>query len=120
LTVARNHLNEQGIDTLHFKSSKTDLPSALPDQARFTVEQIQCRTAFNSLQTFPPRRFFTTPTDMRADGYVTTTKPVYVLDVKTEDVRFVFQGRKNRRIQRPRRKEALDTFFSIDEGQAPG
>ena len=64
----------------------------------------------------PTEEIFTTPDRMRADGYVTTTKPVNVLDVKTEEVRFVFKEGEIVEYSAREGKEALDTFFSIDEG----
>jgi len=112
----RTYLNEQGIDSLHFKSSKTDLTIGFTDQARFTGGADVMPDGLQFFANLPTEEIFTTPDRMRADGYVTTTKPVSVLDVKTEEVRLVFKDGKVDDYSAREGKEAMDTFFSIDEG----
>ncbi len=112
----RNFLNELGIDTLHFKSSKTDLVIGLSDQARFTGGADYMPDGREFFANLPTEEIFTTPDRLRAEGYVTTTKPVNVLDVKTEEVRLTFKDGKVVDYRAREGKEAMDTFFSIDEG----
>lgn len=112
----RGHLNGLGIDTLHFSSSKTDLKIGFTDQARFTGGAENTTEGLQFFANLPTEEIFTTPDRMRCEGYVTTTKPVNVLDVKTEEVRFVFKDGKVADYSAREGKEALDAFFSIDEG----
>jgi len=112
----RGYLNEQGIEELHFKSSKTDLTIGFTNQARFTGGAESMQDGLQFFANLPTEEIFTTPDRMRAQGYVTTTKPVTVLDVKTEEVRFVFEEGKVVDYSAKEGKEALDSFFSIDEG----
>ncbi len=116
LAKRRAYLNSLGIDTLHFVSSKTDFTVGLTEAARFTGGSETVPEGFEFFANLPTEEIFTTPDRLRAEGYVTTTRPVSVLNTDTKEVRFIFHEGKVVDYDAAEGKEALDRFFSIDEG----
>lgn len=110
------YLNSLGIDSIHFKSSKTNLIIGLRSEARFIGGGETLPDGRPFFPNLPTEEIFTTPDRLRAEGYVTTTKPVSVLDNPTEEVRLTFAGGKVVEYSARVGKEAMDAFFSIDEG----
>ncbi|MDD3929876.1 MAG: aminopeptidase [Sphaerochaeta sp.] len=110
------YLNNLGIDSIHFKSSKTDLVLGLRSEARFIGGGETLPDGRPFFPNLPTEEIFTTPDRLRAEGYVTTTKPVSVLDNTTEEVRLTFKDGKVVDHTARVGKEAMDAFFSIDEG----
>lgn len=117
-TLRRRHeyLNSLGIDTLHFKSAVTDLRIGMNRTSRFVggVEQLPDGRPF--FANLPTEEIFTTPDWRRTEGYVTTTRPVSVLDTPTEAVRLTFKEGRVVDYCAAVGQEAMDRFFSIDEG----
>ncbi len=116
LLKRRNRLNEMHIDSLHFKSPVTDFTIGFTEHARFLggSESLPDGTPF--FPNLPTEEIFTTPDRMRANGYITTTRPVSVLNSRTEEVRLVFKDGEVVDYSAKVGKEVLDAFFAIDEG----
>lgn len=116
LKKRQEYLNSLHIDTLHFRSSVTDLTIGFTQKARFEggSAQLTEQTAF--FPNLPTEEIFTTPDRMRCDGYVTTTKPVSVQEMTTEEVQLVFSKGEVVDYSAKKGKEALDLYFSVDEG----
>lgn len=117
LRKRQEYLNGLGIDALHYQSSKSDLMIGFTERARFTGGSETLPDGREFFANLPPtEEIFTTPDNLRAAGYITTTKPVEVLNTTTEEVRFVFKDGKVVEYQAKKGEEALDRFFAIDEG----
>lgn len=116
LKKRRDRLDEMHIDSLHFKSPVTDFTIGFTEQARFLggSETLPDGTPF--FPNLPTEEIFTTSDRMRANGYITTTRPVSVLNSRTEEVRLVFKDGEVVDYSAKVGKEVLDAFFSIDEG----
>jgi len=116
LKARQERLNDMHIDSLHFKSTVTDFSIGSPEQARFLggSETLPDGTPFYA--NLPTEEIFTTPDRMRANGYITTTRPVTVLNSRTEEVRLVFKDGEVVDYSAKVGKEILETFFAIDEG----
>jgi aminopeptidase len=116
LNRRQNLLNEKGIDRLHFKSPVTDLTIGLNSTSRFVGGAENLPDGRPFFANLPTEEIFTTPDWRRTEGYVTTTRPVSVLDTPTEEVRLTFS--EGRVVDYSARvgEEALDRFFAIDEG----
>jgi aminopeptidase len=112
----RDFLNDLHIDRLHFLSSKTDLTIGFTERSRFTGGAALLPEGIRFFPNLPTEEIFTTPDRLRAQGYVTTTKPVNVMENVTEEVRFTFENGKVVDYTAKTGKEALDAFFSVDEG----
>ncbi len=116
LRKRQEYLNALGIDHLHYESSKSDLVIGFTDKARFTGGSEELPDGRQFFANLPTEEIFTTPDNVRAEGYITTTKPVDVLNTTTEEVRFVFKNGEVVEYEAKKGKDALDKFFSIDEG----
>ena len=116
LKVRQERLNSMHIDSLHFKSPVTDFTIGFTDQARFLggSETLPDGTPF--FANLPTEEIFTTPDRMRANGYITTTRPVTVLNSRTEEVRLVFKDGMVVDYSAKVGKKIMDAFFAIDEG----
>lgn len=116
LKTRQERLNDMHIDSLHYKSPVTDFTIGFTEQARFLggSEMLPDGTPF--FPNIPTEEIFTTPDRLRANGYITTTKPVTVLNSRTEEVRLVFNDGKVVDYTAKVGKEVLDSFFAIDEG----
>ncbi|MDY0289995.1 MAG: aminopeptidase [Sphaerochaeta sp.] len=116
LKKRRDRLDAMHIESLHFKSPVTDFTIGFTEQARFLggSETLPDGTPF--FPNLPTEEIFTTPDRMRANGYITTTRPVSVLNSRTEEVRLVFKDGKVVEYSAKVGKEILDAFFAIDEG----
>jgi aminopeptidase len=110
------HLNSLGIDTLHFKSAVTDLKIGMNRTSRFVGGAENLGDGRPFFANLPTEEIFSTPDWRRTEGYVTTTRPVSVLDTPTERVRLVFKEGKVVDYSAEVGEEAMDRFFSVDEG----
>ena len=116
LQARQNRLNNMYIDSLHFKSPVTDFTIGFTEQARFLggSETLPDGTSF--FANLPTEEIFTTPDRMRANGYITTTRPVTLLNSRTEEVRLVFKDGEVVDHSAKVGKEIMDAFFAIDAG----
>ena len=109
-------LNDMKLDTLHFKSSATDLtiglnrislwaggPAPLPDGSLF----------FPNL---PTEEVFTTPDYSRCEGTVRVTKALKVLETMVRGAWFVFEKGRVVDFGADQGKDLLDKFLNMDEG----
>lgn len=116
LKKRQTYLNSLGIESLHFKSSKADLTIGLTEQAKFVGGAEHLPDGTRYFPNIPTEEIFTTPDFRRAEGYITTTKPVEVLGTTTEEVRFVFKDGKVIEHSAKKGNDAMERFFAIDEG----
>ncbi len=116
LKERRERLNDMHIDSLHFKSPITDLTIGFTEHSRFLggSETLPDGTPF--FPNLPTEEIFTTPDRMRANGYITTTRPVMVLNSRTEEIRLVFKDGEVVEYSAKKGQETMDSFFAIDEG----
>ncbi len=112
----RERLDAMHIDSLHFKSPVTDFTIGFTEQARFLGGGGTLPDGSEFFPNLPTEEIFTTPDRMRANGYITTTRPVSVLNSRTEEVRLVFKDGKVTDYSAKVGKLVMDAFFAIDEG----
>ena len=116
LKQRQHHLNDLGIDSLHFKSPVTDLTIGMNRTSRFVGGSEKLPDGRPFFANLPTEEIFSTPDWRRTEGYVTTTRPVSVLDTPTEGVRLVFTEGKVSDYSAQVGEEAMDRFFQVDEG----
>ncbi len=116
LKERRDRLNDMHIDSLHFKSPITDFTIGFTEQSRFLGGSGTLPDGTPFFPNLPTEEIFTTPDRMRANGYITTTRPVTVLNSRTEEVRLVFKDGKVVEYSAKTGQEIMDSFFAIDEG----
>lgn len=116
LQARQERLNSLHIDTLHYKSPVTDFTIGFTEHARFLGGSETLPDGNPFFANLPTEEIFTTPDRMRASGYITTTRPVTVLNSRTEEVRLVFEHGRVVDYSAKVGKDVMDAFFSIDEG----
>ena len=109
-------INNLDFKALHFKSPVTDLTIGFRAEARFVGGSEELPSGNRFFANLPTEEIFSTPDRLVAEGYVTTTRPVSVLNTPTEEVRFVFKEGKVVDYSAKVGQDALDRFFEIDEG----
>src|SRR3954471_1940139 len=110
-------LTERGFDGLHYEGPGTDLtvgllPGALWQAARFeTVEGIV------HMPNLPTEEVFTTPDPARADGHVSSTKPLVLIDgTVVRNLRVAFEGGRAVRVDADSAQDVMRTIVDRDEG----
>jgi len=119
LITAADRLTERGFDALHYEGPGTDLtigllPGALWQAARFeTVEGIV------HMPNLPTEEVFSTPDPTRADGHVTASKPLVLIDgtvVRNLHVRF--EGGRAVQVDADSAQDVMRTIVQRDDGAA--
>ena len=111
-----NTLNQFKIKQLHFKSSKTDLTIGLAAVSRWKGGGDTLPRGANFMANIPTEEVFTTPNRFDVNGYVTTTRPVSVMESRVEDLKLTFKGGKVVDFKAAVGNSIMESFFSIDEG----
>jgi aminopeptidase len=109
-------LNELQIDYLHFTSSQTDLTVAFTAEHRWTGGSDPLPNGSRFLANIPTEEVFTTPDRLSTEGYVSTTRPVSVMDSLVEDVRLEFSGGKVVSCHARVGQDIMESFLDTDEG----
>ena len=109
-------LNALAVDSLHFKSPVTDFTIGFHKQHRWLGGSELLPDGRKFFPNIPTEEIFTVPDMFRAEGYITSTRPVRVMDEPTEEVRFEFKN--GLVVNHTARKGAdvLGRYFAIDEG----
>jgi aminopeptidase len=85
-------LTERRFDALHFEGPGTDLSVGLLPTSRFVSGGIETAFGVAHRPNLPSEEVFTTPDPMRADGHVTSTKPLDVGGTVVKGLRVRFEG----------------------------
>jgi len=109
-----DYLNNLKIKSLHYISPITDLTIGLREEARWLGGSDECnyKQLFVNIPTF---EHFTTPNKLTVNGYVTTTRPVTVLQTLCNDIRFEFKDGKVVKCEAKEGQKALDQYLKSDE-----
>lgn len=117
LLLARGRfLDSLKIRSLRFKSAKTDLTVGFTEQHRWTGGGDPLPNGGFFLANIPTEEVFSTPDRLTANGYVTTTRPVSVMDSLVEDVRLEFRDGKVVSCVARKGQSVMDRFLETDEG----
>ncbi len=111
-------LNSLGIRRLHFKSPITDLEIGFRPEHVWAGGSKELPDGRPFFPNIPTEEIFTVPDMYDVEGYVTTTRPVPVMNTMTESVQFTF--RKGQVIDCTAKTgiEVMEKFLQIDEGSA--
>ena len=119
LASAAGRLTERGFDALHYEGPGTDLTiGLLPghewDAARFsTVDGIE------HMPNLPTEEVFTSPDPERADGHVTSSKPLVLADgTVVRGLRVRFEGGRAVQVDSETAQDTMRTITAHDEGAA--
>jgi aminopeptidase len=119
LETAARRLTERNFDALHYEGPGTDLtigmlPGHRGDAARFeTVDGIQ------HMPNLPTEEVFTSPDPERADGHVTSSKPLVLADgTVVRNLRVRFEGGRAVQVDADTAQDTMRTITAHDEGAA--
>ena len=109
-------LNNLKIKTLHYKSPITDFKVGFTQKARFCGGSGYLPDGSSFFANLPTEEIFATPDMDTAEGYITTTRPVTVLDNRTEEVTLYFEKGKVVDVKAKVGLDIMNKYLDIDEG----
>src|SRR3954453_20292119 len=80
LVSAASRLSERRFDALHYRGEGTDLTIGLLPTATWQAARFQTVDGVEHMPNLPREEVFTTPDPRLADGHVTATKPLVLID----------------------------------------
>ncbi len=109
-------LNSIGIQMLHYKSPVTDFRIGFRKEARFSGGAGTLADGTKFFANLPTEEIFSSPDMFTAEGYITTTKPVTVMNQKTENVTLFFEKGRVVDVKAKTGLDIMKTFLDTDEG----
>ena len=109
-------LNSIGIKTLHYRSPRTDFRIGFRKEARFYGGAGSLPDGTKFFANLPTEEIFSSPDMFTAEGYITTTKPVTVMNQKTENVTLFFEKGRVVDVKAETGLDIMKTFLDTDEG----
>ena len=106
-------LNSLKIEKLHFTSPITDLTVGFRPEARWTGGTSELPDSRHFFPNIPSLEIFTTPDMMQCEGYVTSTRPVTVMNKTTQGVKFNFHKGKVISVSAEEGEEIITKFLEI-------
>lgn len=113
-----NYLNSLGIKELHYRSPRTDFKVGFRREARFSGASNTLPDGTSFFPNLPTEEIFSVPDMDTASGYITTTKPVTVLDNETEEVKLYFEKGKVIDVEAKKGLDIMRKYLAIDEGSS--
>jgi aminopeptidase len=115
--AAAARLNERRFDALHYEGPGTDLTIGLLPTSRWANAAFSTLEGIQHLANLPTEEVFTSPDPERADGVVTSTKPLVFSDGSTvHGLRVQFEGGRAVAIEADDGGPNLETRCDKDEG----
>jgi aminopeptidase len=112
-------LSGHGFDALHFEAPGTDLTVGLFAGARWLAARFETVDGIEHMPNLPTEEVFTTPDPARAEGQVTATKPLVLLDgTVVRNLRVRFEGGRVTHVEADTAEDVIRTIIGHDEGAA--
>jgi aminopeptidase len=119
LTSVARRLTEYGFDALHYEGPGTDLTIGLLRDAEWQAARFETVGGIVHMPNLPTEEVFTTPDSRRADGVVTSTKPLVLIDgTVVRELRVRFEAGRAVQVDAETAQETMRTIVSRDEGAA--
>ena len=118
LTAVAGRLDELRLEALHFEGPGTDLTVGLLPSARWHCARITTVDGVVHAPNLPTEEVFTTPDPVRVDGYVRSTKPLFVSGVMITGLRVRFEGGNAVEIEADQGADTLRALSKRDPGAA--
>jgi aminopeptidase len=115
-SVARR-LTERGFHALRYEGPGTELELGLVPGARWDAARFRTIDGIEHMPNLPTEEVFTTPDPARADGHVTSTKPLVLHDgTVVRGLRVRFEGGRVVDLQADSAEATMRTIVERDEG----
>jgi aminopeptidase len=114
-----DRLTARGFDALHYEGPGTDLTIGLIPGAEWQAARFETVDGIVHMPNLPTEEVFTTPDPARADGHVSATKPLVLIDgtvVRNLCVRF--EGGRAVQVDADSAQDVMRTIVQRDEGAA--
>jgi aminopeptidase len=109
-------LNEKRYSALHFRGPGTDLRVGLADGHLWLGGGTTARNGLYCIPNMPTEEVFTTPHKDRAEGHVTSTKPLSHQGTMIEEISVRFEAGKIVEAHAARGNQVLQRMIETDEG----
>jgi aminopeptidase len=116
LEAVASRLDERRFDALHFEGPGTDLTIGLLPTSAWQAARMTTTDGTAHVANLPSEEIATAPDPQRADGVVTSTKPLEVTGILVEGLRVRFEGGRAVEIDADSNAEALRGRAQLDEG----
>jgi aminopeptidase len=117
LVSVAERLSERRFDALHYEGPGTDLTIGLLPSSGWRAARFQTVDGIEHMPNLPTEEVFTTPDPERADGTVTATKPLVLVDgTVVRDLVVRFEGGRAVDVHAGLGGETLATIAQTDEG----
>jgi aminopeptidase len=116
LHARANRLNEKRYSALHFRGPGTDLRVGLADDHLWLGGGSTALNGRYGIPNMPTEEVFTTPHKDRAEGRVTSTKPLSYQGTMIEQISVQFQAGRIVQAQAARGNEVLQKMIETDDG----
>src|SRR5215217_3853851 len=118
VSVARR-LTDCRFDALHYEGRGTDLTIGLLGDAEWQAARFETIAGIEHMPNLPTEEVFTTPDPRRADGHVSSTKPLVLIDgTVVRDMRVRFEDGRVVQIDAATAEDTMRTIIERDEGAA--
>ncbi len=109
-------LNDKRYSGLHFRGPGTDLRVGLADDHLWLGGGTTARNGLACIPNMPTEEVFTTPHKERADGAVTSTKPLSYQGMLIENIRVRFEGGRVVEASATNGEKILQSMLDTDDG----
>ncbi|MCW2991610.1 MAG: aminopeptidase [Solirubrobacterales bacterium] len=116
LLEAAARLTERRFDAIRLRGEGTDLTVGLFRGSRWLAAQFETVDGIVHMPNLPTEEVFTTPDPQRADGHVTSTKPLFLGGTIITGLKVEFAGGRVTKIDADENAEALRAYAARDEG----
>ena len=119
LLGAAERLTERSFDALHYEGPGTDLTIGLLQGALWRAARFETVDGIVHMPNLPTEEVFSTPDPQRADGHVSSTKPLVLIDgTVVRNLRIRFEGGRAVQVDADTAQDVMRTIVQRDEGAA--
>jgi aminopeptidase len=117
LVSVAGRLTGRGFDALHYEGEGTDLTVGLLPTATWQAARFETVDGVEHMPNLPTEEVFTTPDPRRADGHVTATKPLVLVDgTVVRNLRVRFEGGRAVQVEADTAQDVMRTIVGRDPG----
>lgn len=109
-------LNDYQFDALHYVAPGTDLTLGMPENHLWEAAGSKNAQGEEFIANMPTEEVFTAPDYRRADGYVSSTKPLSYAGVVIEGMRFTFKGGQITEVTAKKGEETIKRLVEENDG----
>ena len=119
LVSVAGRLSERRFDALHYEAPGTDLTIGLLPGARWQAARFETVDGIEHMPNLPTEEVFTSPDPARANGHVTSSKPLVLADgTVVRGLRVRFEGGRAVQIDADTAQDTMRTIAQHDDGAA--